>query len=100
MTQLRLPAGGLLRSADLDLRLATGATAAWLAVLVALGHAPRRVLLAAVIAFGIGVVALAAAHRGVRAASAVALVAFCTALVLIPVAGRLEHYRASPILHL
>jgi competence protein ComEC len=100
MTQLRLPAGGLLRSAGLDLRLAVGATAAWLAVLVALGHAPRRVLLAAVIAFGIGVVALAAAHRGVRAASAVALVAFCTALVLIPVAGRLEHYRASPILHL
>ncbi|MEP7178619.1 MAG: ComEC/Rec2 family competence protein [Pseudonocardiales bacterium] len=84
----------------LDLRLATGATAGWLAILLALGHGPRQVLLVAIIAFGIGVAALTAAHRGVRAAPAVALVAFCAALVLIPLAGRLAHYRASPLRHL
>ena len=100
MTQLHLPGGGLVRSGDLDLRLAIGAAAAWLAVLLALGHEPRRVLVAALIAFGIGVVALAAVHRGVRAASAAALVAFCAALVLVPLAGRLAHYRASRILDL
>jgi competence protein ComEC len=96
-SQLRSPAGGLVRSADLDLRLATGAAVAWLAILLALGHAPRCVLLAALVVFGMGLMALAAAERGVRAASAAALVAFCTALVLVPLAGRLAHYRASPI---
>jgi competence protein ComEC len=100
MTVRGVSAGGLLRSADLDLRLAIGAVAAWLAVLVALRHAPRAVLVAALIALGVGVVALATAHRGVRATSAAALVAFCTALALFPLAGRLAHYRASPILQL
>ncbi|MEP7178893.1 MAG: hypothetical protein ABI775_07390, partial [Pseudonocardiales bacterium] len=100
MTGLPLPVTAPVRSADLDLRLAIGAATSWLAVLVALGHAPRGVLLAALVAFGIGIVALLAAHRGVRAASAAALVAFCTALVLIPLAGRLVHYRASPIVRL
>ncbi|PZS26691.1 MAG: competence protein ComEC, partial [Pseudonocardiales bacterium] len=100
MTQLRLAAAALVTSADLDLRLAVGAAGAWLAVLAALGHAPRTVLMAALVAIGAGVTALAAAHRGVRGAAAAALVAFSVALVLLPLAGRLSHFRDSPIVKL
>lgn len=100
MTAGGLPAVGLVRSGGLDLRLALGAAGAWLAVLMALGHAPRTVLLAAGVACGLGMAALAATHRGIRGASAAALVGFCVALVLIPLAGRLAHSRASPLVQL
>jgi competence protein ComEC len=46
------------------------------------------------------VVALAASARVVRGAAAVALVAFCVTLVLIPLAGRLARSRASPLTEL
>jgi competence protein ComEC len=96
----RLPRPGLARSGALDLRLASGAGGAWLAVLAALGHPPRVVLAAAVLVCGVGALALAAAHRGVRAGSSAALIAFCVGLVLIPLAGRLAHSRAGPLAHL
>ncbi|PZS13346.1 MAG: hypothetical protein DLM57_17020 [Pseudonocardiales bacterium] len=85
---------------EVDVRLALGAAAAWLSAFAALGHAPRTVLLAAVLACASGTAALAAAHRGARGASAAALVAFCVALVLIPLAGRIANSRASPLVHL
>lgn len=100
MTLRGLPVVGLVRSGGLDLRLALGAGAAWLAVLIALGHPPGGILAAAVVACGMALAALVAAHRGVTGASAAALVAFCVALVLIPLAGRVARTRASPLAHL
>jgi hypothetical protein len=88
---------GNLRAGGLDLRLAIGSAAAWLAILVALRQTPRVVLLAAVLAAAMGAAALVATHRGAPAA---ALVAFCIALVLIPLAGRLARSRASPLAQL
>ncbi len=77
-----------------------GAAAAWLAVLLALGHGPGSVLAAAVGVGALGLGALAASAMGVRGAAAAALAAFCVALVLIPLAGRLARSRASPLAHL
>ncbi|MFN2518616.1 MAG: ComEC/Rec2 family competence protein [Jatrophihabitantaceae bacterium] len=95
-----LPPGGPVRSGDIDLRLGLGALAAWLATLVERSHAPCSALVAACIAGAIGVLALAAAHRGRRGAAAAALVGFCVALVLFPLAGRMAHNRASPLVQL
>lgn len=100
MTRPAPAALGNLRAGGLDLRLAIGSAAAWLAILVALRQTPRVVLLAAVLAAAMGAAALVATHRGARGAPAAALVAFCVALVLIPLAGRLARSRASPLAQL
>ena len=82
-----------------DLRLALGAVAGWLAVFVGLRWAAGDVLaLGAFAAVGGGVLLLAA--RRWRSAAALALLLFCVALELLPLAGRLAHARASPLLAL
>jgi competence protein ComEC len=78
----------------LDLRLAVGAGAAWLAVLVLGSRSPTTMVLLAVLASG-AAVAVLAVGRGRWAA--LALLLFCAALVLVPLAGRVAHARASPL---
>ena len=93
------------RGTATDLRLALGAAAAWLAVAVCAGRATGVVVAVAVCALMTGLTAMVAATVAVRrgragrgrAASAVGFAALCTALVLIPFAGRLYHARASPL---
>jgi competence protein ComEC len=80
----------------LDLRLASGAAAGWLAVLACVDRPPAIVLLIGVGAAVGGSLLLIAAVRWRRAAAG-ALLLFCVALVLIPLAGRLAHARASPL---
>jgi competence protein ComEC len=94
------PPIALARTRTLDLRLVTGAGAAWLAALVALGHSPAAVLIAALVSAGMGIGLLRLAARGIDAAATLALVAFCLALVLVPLAGRLAHYRRLPVVQL
>jgi competence protein ComEC len=81
----------------LDLRLAIGAGAAWLAVLWAVNGAARSALAAGVAAGLLAVLALIVLGRRWAAAAAVALLLFCIALVLLPLAGRISHARASPL---
>ena len=83
----------------IDARLAIGAAAAWIAVSV-LGHyAARSALLVGLgCALG-GAVALVAASR-CRAATTVAMLLFCPALVLLPLGARLDHAAASPLVRL
>ena len=100
MTLAAVPTASLMRTAVLDLRLAVGAGAAWLAVLIALARSPGRVLFVAGIAATMAVAVLTAASCGMRVPAALALVGFCVALALVPLAGRLAHYRASPLVHL
>jgi competence protein ComEC len=84
----------------LDVRLVLGAASGWLAVLVCIGRSPGQTLCVALVAAGCGLLALAAASRGIAGCAAVALMLFCIALVLIPFAGRLAHSRASPLIRL
>jgi competence protein ComEC len=78
-----------------DLRLALGAAAAWLAVLWAVPRAPGVILDCAAAAAVLAVGALVAG-RCWSGAHAVALMLFCVALALGPLAGRVAHARASP----
>ena len=80
----------------LDLRLAAGASAGWLAVLACMRSAPLQCVGVAALA-GLAAVALLACFGRARFAAAGALVLFCVALVLIPLAGRIAHARASPL---
>lgn len=100
MTQPALPAlpGAQVGSGrqPLDGRLAVGAGCAWVAVVLFLGRAPEVVLAAAGLAAAGAVVTLALA-RGRAAASALALALFVTALVLLPLAGRIARARAAPL---
>lgn len=90
------------RGEPVDVRLATGAVAAWLAVLWAM-DADRGV---PVLVVALGALGLAAGlfalsiRRGGRVAAALragALAGGCVALVLLPLAGRLQHAAASPL---
>jgi len=86
-----------LPSRGIDIRLAIGALAAWLAVIAGLGWPPSRVVAVGLLGAGAGVALLVAARRGVRFAAAAALAAFCVALVLIPLAARSARARDSPL---
>jgi len=92
----RVTSGAPPAADPLDLRLAIGAAAGWLAVLACLNGGPERPLVVGLIAAVLGAVALGLARRS-RAASAVAVGAFGAALVLLPLAGRIEHARGSPL---
>lgn len=78
-----------------DLRLAIGAVTAWLAVIVGLRWSPRAVAVMGVSAAVAGLVLLS--RRGISAAAAFALAAFCVALVSLPLAARLARARDSPL---
>jgi len=80
-----------------DLRLALGAMAAWLAVLAALDWSPCAAAVVGLAAAGVGALLLVPSRRGTAGAAAVALGAFCVALVLLPLAARLAHARDSPL---
>lgn len=110
----------LLGSAEgepLDIRLAAGAAVAWVSAVLLLTTSARSVLIAGVGAGVLGAVVLVSRGRmpsargtwsvgrssaiqwaGVAGWSELALVLFCTALVLVPLAGRLAHAEASPLL--
>jgi competence protein ComEC len=81
----------------IDLRLALGALATWLALLFALGRSPGAVLLLAGLGGAVGAAGLLAARRGARAAAGASLAGFCVALALVPLAARTAHERASPL---
>ncbi len=83
----------------LDLRLAMGAVAGWLAVLACGQASALRCVTVAVVAavLALGLLALAG-RRSFAAAGALAL--FCMTLVLVPLAGRIAHARASPLFQL
>lgn len=87
-----------------DLRLAVGTAAAWIAAVLCLGAAQ-----AVSLALGLtcAVAAVAALALGGRrhgrltcVAPSLALVAACVALVLLPLAARVGHARASPLARL
>jgi competence protein ComEC len=80
----------------LDLRLASGAGAGWLAVLWCVDRSAGYTVTLAGVAGAVAVLVLIAA-RGWCGAAALALVLFCIALVLLPLAGRIAHARASPL---
>ena len=87
-----------------DLRLAVGTVAAWIAAVVCLG-ADQAVSLVLGLGCALTAVAVlaAAGRRGprlARAAPTLALVAGCVALVLLPLAARIGHARASPLAQL
>lgn len=88
-----------MNSEPTDLRLALGAAAAWLAVLACLRWPPATVFTVGLAASGGGIALLLVVHRW-RPAAAVALMLFCVALVLLPLAGQLANARASPLLAL
>lgn len=80
-----------------DVRLAVATGAAWLTLALCLGRPVVAVLLVASIAVLVGIAGLAAL-RGARRLGAVAGAAgFCTALVLVPFAGRLWQAGTSPL---
>jgi competence protein ComEC len=81
-----------------DLRLASGAVAAWL-VAAGVQHAGAVfVLILGILATAVGGVGLLVArHRAVPALASLALVLFCIALVLLPLGGRLLQARVSPL---
>ncbi|HEU5265538.1 MAG TPA: ComEC/Rec2 family competence protein, partial [Jatrophihabitans sp.] len=84
-----------------DGRLAVGAVAAWLAALECLHRSAGVVLWVALAAVGTAVGLLfAPPFRRRRWVAASALAAFCVAMVLIPLAGRISHARASPLVAL
>jgi competence protein ComEC len=80
----------------IDVRLAVGAVAGWLAVYATLQRSPPVVLAAGVVATAAGVGLVLITTRW-RPAAALALMFFCIALVLLPLAARLAHARASPL---
>ena len=82
-----------------DLRLALGAVAGWLAVFFGLRWATGSVVALGGFA-SIAGIALLLAARSWRPAAALALLLFCVAFELLPLAGRLAHARASPLLAL
>lgn len=100
----------------LDVRLAVGAGCAWLAALLTLDAAASVILTAAAVAAGVAGLLPAAdansarggrlAGRAGRAAhvdrwvAVAASALFCVALVLVPLAGRVGHARASPLAQL
>ncbi len=85
-----------------DLRLAIGTGAAWLATVACLAR-PQAVSLALGIGcalLAVGVLAACAGQHArtfARMAPGVALAAACAALVLLPLAARIGHARASPL---
>ncbi len=79
-----------------DVRLAAGAGAAWLGLVLCGGRSASTVAVLAAAAFACAVLALIS-RRGSPVASAVGLVGFCIALALTPYAGRLAQARASPL---
>ena len=81
-----------------DGRLAVGAAAAWLAALECLHRSAGTVLWVAIAAVGAAFgLLIAPPFRRRRWVAATALAAFCVAVVLIPLAGRISHARASPL---
>lgn len=81
----------------LDIRLAGGAAASWLAVSVCVDRSAGSALLVAVCAGVGGALVLLIGARRVLGAAAIALALFCVALVLLPLAGRIAHARASAL---
>jgi len=81
----------------LDIRLALGAGAAWVVVWLCIGRSAGAVLLISGMAAGGGAVTVATRVRRRRGAAALGLMLFCAALALVPLAGRLAHARASPL---
>jgi competence protein ComEC len=77
-----------------DLRLAVGAVAGWLAVFFGLRSSTGTLVAAATAAGAGGLVLLLAGPRW-RATAALAMLLFCVALVLLPLAGRLAHALAQ-----
>ncbi len=87
-----------LPAAELDLRLAIGAVAAWLALAGCLTGSAVATVRLAIIAALVGGLTLALPRiRCRRWAAALALACFCIALALVPLAGRIGHARASPL---
>lgn len=82
-------------SDPVDLRLATGATAAWVATAVTLS---RPSVVALIVAIGCGVLGagLLAARAGPHLMP-VCVAAFCVALALLPLSARLIQARAGPL---
>ena len=97
MTSLATSHSGLPLPRGIDIRLAIGAVAGWLATIVGLGWPPSRVLTMGLLAAGTGAALLVVARCGMRFAAAAALAAFCVALVLIPLAARSARARDSPL---
>ena len=85
--------------APLDLRLAIGAAAGWLAVYCCLSASATTALAAGLSAAGAAALVLVAG-RALRFGAALALLLFCVALVLLPLAGRIAQARASPLVTL
>jgi competence protein ComEC len=88
--------------AGVDVRLALGAAAAWLALIMVGGRSAVTVLVLAVVAAAVGLGSLLWSRRAgsPRFASVLGLGAFCVALVLVPFAGRVAVARASPLAQL
>jgi competence protein ComEC len=84
----------------LDLRLATGAAAGWVATVLALGRASSTTLSWASGAAAVGVIALVSAYRGCRVAAVVALLVCCVAVVLLPLSVRQARAHDSPLAQL
>src|SRR5919198_221768 len=107
MSQHLISQGAALRSLvsrassyQVDLRLAAGAAAGWLAVVVALGRAPATTLTWALTAGVVGALALTGARHGRRVGATVALTACCVALVLLPLSARQARAHDSPLAQL
>ncbi len=81
--------------ASLDLRLASGAAAAWLAAAACLGRPWSLSAVLGLTTLVVGVVAVAVHGRALLAAFA--LVAFSVAVVLLPLSARLWGVHASPL---
>jgi competence protein ComEC len=89
--------GGGPATAPLDIRLAAGAAAAWLAVLACAGRPTWVVTGAAGAALLLGIASVTGAARLGRCGHAAGLMASCVAVVLIPLAARQAQARASPV---
>ncbi|MDT4928577.1 MAG: competence protein ComEC [Pseudonocardiales bacterium] len=101
MTRLAAPAAEPTgQRQPLDVRLAAGAGCAWLAVLFCVDADADTTLVVALVAGLLGVVVLVVGRRRLRGAAALALALFSVALVLLPLAGRIAHARASPLAQL
>ncbi|TAM89871.1 MAG: ComEC/Rec2 family competence protein [Jatrophihabitans sp.] len=81
----------------LDLRLAVGAAAAWLATIALSAAATSTVLAVALAGTSAAAAGAVLAGRGRHAAGALGLAGGCVAVVLLPLAGRLAAARASPL---
>ena len=96
--------------AEIDGRLAVGAATGWIVLVIAVGHGWRYALTGAVAALALGLCSVGLRGRlgerirstswMQRGSAAVALAAFCAALVLLPLAGRLVRAGWSPVLTL